>query len=135
MFSIIIPTFNNIKYLQLCLKSIKKNSSYKHEIIVHINDGSDGTKEFLEKDNNYKISYSIKNEGVCVAFNKGAELVSVIDIDKGVKPRQEVTCEIKYQDGSSKKIKMLCRIDTANEVEYYKNGGILQYVLRNMLAN
>ena len=34
-----------------------------------------------------------------------------------------------------KKIQMLCRIDTANEVEYYKNGGILQYVLRNMLAN
>ena len=44
-------------------------------------------------------------------------------------------CEIKYQDGTSKKIPMLCRIDTANEVEYYKNGGILQYVLRNMLAN
>ena len=65
----------------------------------------------------------------------GAELVSVINIDKGVKPRQEVTCEIKYQDGTSKKIQMLCRIDTANEVEYYKNGGILQYVLRNMLAN
>ena len=65
----------------------------------------------------------------------GAELVSVININKGVKPRQEVTCEIKYQDGTSKKIQMLCRIDTANEVEYYKNGGILQYVLRNMLAN
>ncbi len=65
----------------------------------------------------------------------GSELVSVINIDKGVKPRQEVTCEIKYQDGTSKKIQMLCRIDTANEVEYYKNGGILQYVLRNMLAN
>ncbi len=65
----------------------------------------------------------------------GTELVSVINIDKGVKPRQEVTCEIKYQDGTSKKIQMLCRIDTANEVEYYKNGGILQYVLRNMLAN
>lgn len=65
----------------------------------------------------------------------GEELVSVVDIDKGVKPRQEVTCEIKYQDGTSKKIPMLCRIDTANEVEYYKNGGILQYVLRNMLAN
>jgi aconitate hydratase len=65
----------------------------------------------------------------------GNELVSVVDIDKGVKPRQEVTCEIKYLDGTSKKILMLCRIDTANEVEYYKNGGILQYVLRNMLAN
>jgi len=65
----------------------------------------------------------------------GNELVSIVDIDKGVKPRQEVTCEIKYLDGTSKKILMLCRIDTANEVEYYKNGGILQYVLRNMLAN
>ena len=65
----------------------------------------------------------------------GAELISVIDIDKGVRPRQEVACEIKYKDGTSKKIPMLCRIDTENEVEYYKNGGILQYVLRNMLTN
>ena len=63
----------------------------------------------------------------------GAELITVINIDKGVKPREEVSCEIKYKDGTSKKIKVLCRIDTANEVEYYKNGGILQYVLRNML--
>jgi len=38
----------------------------------------------------------------------------------------------KYADGASKKIKLLCRIDTANEIEYYKNGGILQYVLRNI---
>jgi len=63
----------------------------------------------------------------------GAELITVVDIDKGVKPREEVSCEIKYKDGTSKTIKVLCRIDTANEVEYYKNGGILQYVLRNMI--
>jgi len=63
----------------------------------------------------------------------GAELITVIDIKDGVKPREEVTCEIKYKDGTSKKIQVLCRIDTENEVEYYKNGGILQYVLRNML--
>ena len=63
----------------------------------------------------------------------GAELVTVVDIDKGVKPRQEVSCEIKYKDGTSKTIKLLCRIDTENEIEYYRNGGILQYVLRNML--
>tara|TARA_B110000037_G_scaffold134854_1_gene152839 strand:- start:107 stop:2122 length:2016 start_codon:yes stop_codon:yes gene_type:complete len=63
----------------------------------------------------------------------GAELITVVDIDKGVKPRDEVSCEIKYKDGTSKTIKVLCRIDTQNEVEYYKNGGILQYVLRNML--
>jgi len=63
----------------------------------------------------------------------GSELITVVDIDKGVKPRQEISCEIKYKDGSSKTIKVLCRIDTENEVEYYKNGGILQYVLRNMI--
>ena len=63
----------------------------------------------------------------------GSELFTIIDIEKGVGPRQEVDCEIKYADGVSKKIKLLCRIDTANEIEYYKNGGILQYVLRNML--
>ena len=63
----------------------------------------------------------------------GSELITVVDIDKGVKPREEVSCEIKYKDGTSKTIKVLCRIDTQNEVEYYKNGGILQYVLRNML--
>jgi len=64
---------------------------------------------------------------------KGSELITIIDIEKGVKPRQEVDCEIKYADGVSKKIKLLCRIDTANEIEYYKHGGILQYVLRNIL--
>ena len=63
----------------------------------------------------------------------GAELITVVDIDKGVNPREEISCEIKYKDGSSKTIKVLCRIDTKNEIEYYKNGGILQYVLRNML--
>ncbi len=63
----------------------------------------------------------------------GSELITIVDIDKGVKPRDELSCEIKYKDGTSKTIKVLCRIDTQNEVEYYKNGGILQYVLRNML--
>mgnify|MGYP001382403176 FL=1 len=63
----------------------------------------------------------------------GEELITIVDIDKGIKPRDEVSCEIKYKDGTSKTIKLLCRIDTQNEVEYYKNGGILQYVLRNML--
>mgnify|MGYP001170290655 FL=1 len=64
----------------------------------------------------------------------GSELVTVVNIDKGINPRQEVNCEIKYKDGTSKTIKLLCRIDTENEIEYYKNGGILQYVLRNMLG-
>ena len=65
---------------------------------------------------------------------KGSELFSFTNIEKGVGPRQEVECEIKYVDGTIKKIQLLCRIDTENEVEYYKHGGILQFVLRNMLA-
>ena len=71
---------------------------------------------------------------LCLKLNiTGSELITIVDIDKGVKPRDEVSCEIKYKDGTSKTIKVVCRIDTQNEVEYYKNGGILQYVLRNML--
>ena len=48
MFSIIVPTFNNIEYLKLCLESIRKNSKFKHEIIIHINEGKDGSLEFIK---------------------------------------------------------------------------------------
>jgi len=65
---------------------------------------------------------------------KGSELFTFVNIKNGIEARQEVKCEIKYIDGTIKKIQLLCRIDTENEVEYYKHGGILQFVLRNMLA-
>ncbi len=64
---------------------------------------------------------------------KGSELISVIDLEKGLNPSDKVKLEIKYLSGEIKKIEVLCRIDTKNELEYYKNGGILQYVLRNMI--
>ena len=51
MFSILIPSFNNIKYLELCINSLKKNSKYDHQIIVHINIGDDGTIEYLDNIN------------------------------------------------------------------------------------
>ncbi len=63
----------------------------------------------------------------------GSELVSVVDIEKGIKPSDKVKIEIKYVSGDVKIIDTLCRIDTKNELEYYKNGGILQFVLRNMI--
>ena len=63
----------------------------------------------------------------------GSELISVLDVEKGINPSDEVTVEIKYASGDIKTVKTLCRIDTKNELEYYKNGGILQYVLRNMI--
>ena len=63
----------------------------------------------------------------------GAETIDITGIAEGITPRMEVDCTINYADGSSKEIKLLCRIDTLDEVEYYRNGGILQYVLRNLL--
>ena len=63
----------------------------------------------------------------------GSELISVLNIENGINPSDEVNLEIKYASGDIKKVKTLCRIDTKNELEYYKNGGILQYVLRNMI--
>ena len=64
---------------------------------------------------------------------KGSELITIVDIEKGVSPRENVKVEIKYADGSVKVIDALCRIDTDNEILYYENGGILQYVLRKMI--
>jgi aconitate hydratase len=63
----------------------------------------------------------------------GSELISVLNIEKGINPSDTVKLEIKYLSGDIKTIETLCRIDTKNELEYYKNGGILQYVLRNMI--
>ena len=63
----------------------------------------------------------------------GSELISINEIEKGINPSDKVELEIKYSSGEIKKIETLCRIDTKNELEYYKNGGILQYVLRNMI--
>jgi aconitate hydratase len=63
----------------------------------------------------------------------GSEIIDITGIADGITPRMDVDCRINYADGSSKEIKLLCRIDTLDEVEYYRHGGILQYVLRNLL--
>jgi len=73
MFSILIPTFNNIKYLKFCINSIKKNSKYNHEIIPHVNIGDDGTLEYLNKQK-IKYSYTKYNSGICEGINKAALL-------------------------------------------------------------
>jgi glycosyltransferase involved in cell wall biosynthesis len=71
MFSIIIPTFNNLDYLKICLDSLKKNSTLENEVIIHVNDGSDGTLDYLSS-NNYLYTFSKENLGVCSAVNLAA---------------------------------------------------------------
>ena len=61
----------------------------------------------------------------------GDETVSISDIDK-LQPRGTMDVNIKFADGKTKTITTNVRIDTDNEHEYYKNGGILHYVLRNL---
>jgi glycosyltransferase involved in cell wall biosynthesis len=70
LFSILIPTWNNLRYLQLCISSLRKNSVFTHEIIVHINEGKDGTREWVEAQQDLKYSFSEQNVGVCFALNQ-----------------------------------------------------------------
>ncbi len=64
---------------------------------------------------------------------KGNEMVTIQGLGN-VKPRQKMTAEITFADGSKKDVPILCRIDTLDEIEYFRNGGILHYVLRNLAA-
>ena len=57
-----------------------------------------------------------------------------IELQGELKPRQKLTAEIVSGDGSLQRVSLLCRIDTLDELEYYRNGGILHYVLRKLAA-
>ena len=79
MFSIIIPTWNNLPFVKLCVESIRKNSAYPHQVVLHINDGSDGTLEWAKKE---KIDYTHtpQNEGICITVNMAAGIAAQDDI-------------------------------------------------------
>ena len=63
----------------------------------------------------------------------GTETFDVTGIEGDIAPRMTVTLTIHRADGKAETLDLICRIDTLDEVEYYRNGGILQYVLRNMM--
>ncbi|MCB1828524.1 MAG: aconitate hydratase, partial [Coxiellaceae bacterium] len=63
----------------------------------------------------------------------GSEEITLTGIENNFKPSSDVTLTVKRSDGSTEEIKVKSRIDTQNELEYYRHGGILQYVLRNLL--
>ncbi len=69
MFSIIIPTWNNLALLQLCVRSIRENSAYPHQIIIHVNDGSDGSLAWV-REQGITHSHSPENIGICLAVNE-----------------------------------------------------------------
>ncbi|WP_205410082.1 glycosyltransferase family 2 protein [Flavihumibacter solisilvae] len=75
VFSILIPTWNNLQYLKQCIKSLRKYSSFDHQIIVHVNEGKDGTIEWLDSQDDIDYTFSEKNLGVCYALNAARTLV------------------------------------------------------------
>lgn len=74
-FSIVIPSWNNLPYLQNCIQSIRKNSHFAHQIIVHINEGKDGSLAWIEQEKDIDYTFSQKNIGVCYALNAARTLV------------------------------------------------------------
>ena len=74
LFSILIPSWNNLSYLKLCINSIQKNSTHPHQIIVHINEGNDGSLEWIEQQTRLDYTYSKENVGVCYALNACSQL-------------------------------------------------------------
>ena len=72
-FSILIPSWNNLSYLKLCIGSIKRNSTMEHQIIVHANEANDGTLQWL-KESQIEFTHSDNNIGICKAMNLARRL-------------------------------------------------------------
>jgi aconitate hydratase len=64
----------------------------------------------------------------------GTETFDLIGIENGIQPQQEITLVIHRKDGSEERVPLLLRIDTPIEVDYYVHGGILPFVLRELIA-
>ena len=89
MFSILIPSYNNLEYLKLCINSILKNSKYNHQIIIHVNEGSDGTLEYVKEN---KITLIIVEHNIqralladrCLKLEKVTDSSSsiLVEVDK-----------------------------------------------------
>ena len=101
--SIIVPTFNNLNFLNFFLSSLKKNSFYDHQIILHINDGSDGTLNFA-KENKLLFTYSKNNIGLCSSLNKAAELAKRFDFDYWDGDRRICYGGYRYLEGRWEKV-------------------------------
>ena len=75
MFTILIPTWNNLPYLKKCVESLRKNSTFQHQIVLHINEGIDGSKTWAD-DENIQYTISAENIGICKALNLASQLAT-----------------------------------------------------------
>ena len=74
-FSILIPTWNNLPYLRLCIESLRKHSDFQHQIIVMVNEGQDGTHEWVSSQSDLEYIASPENIGICYGLNACRPLI------------------------------------------------------------
>lgn len=73
LFSIVIPSWNNLALLKLCVESVENNSAFPHQIIIHVNDGSDGSLDWV-RSKGLAYTHSEENTGICLTVNQAAAL-------------------------------------------------------------
>ena len=71
MFSIVIPSWNNLPFLRLCVASLRRHSARAHQLLVHVNDGSDGTRDWIAREG-IEHTATDANVGICEAVNLAA---------------------------------------------------------------
>jgi len=74
-YSLLVPSWNNLDYLKLCIGSIRKNSYFNHQIIVIINEGADGTESWVKLQPDLDYVFSATNIGICYGLNSCRSLV------------------------------------------------------------
>jgi len=70
VFSVFIPTWNNLAYLKLCVDSLRRHSGLPIQIVIHVNEGNDGTIGWVKSQPDLSFTFSQKNIGVCYALNQ-----------------------------------------------------------------
>ena len=74
-FSILIPTWNNLPYLKLCVESLRKHSDTQHQLIIMVNEGTDGTLDWVTSQPDLEFVASPENVGICYGLNACRPLV------------------------------------------------------------
>ena len=75
-FSMLIPSWNNIDYLKLCVESIRKNSVLNHQIIIILNEANDGSLEWVQAQKDLDYVYAKENIGICYGLNAARSLIA-----------------------------------------------------------
>jgi len=131
-FSLLIPTWNNLDYLRLCVGSIRKNSFYELQIIVIINEGSDGSLEWVKTQKDIDFVYAKENVGICYALNVARSLIKAdyvvyINDDMYLLPNWDLELQKEITKIGSKKFMlsatMVEPIDTGNKCVIVKDFG------------